>query len=275
MSATDVVIVHELPGRIRLRLGRPPRSVENMIASVHRHEGIGDVAFNPVSRSLLVRYNPTVVNAVEILVRVAIFLSLNLQNASISISQARQGDSLQPIDYYAGSSLALAALSRAAAGPWTQLLEYHSGAATMVSVFKHAWQEVADEGVYHPEVISVMYLINSMLRGKMLTATAITWLATFGRHLLNAAAEQCRLQAAAVASDGNEGYIDVMVQPMRPPQSNPLKLLVAGLGSLIGLEQRDGQDSVFQRISTMSAKHGNVLEGMGKEPQRVYMRLHQ
>lgn len=275
MTATDVVIAHELPGRIRLRLGRPPRSVEEMMASVHRHDGIRDVRFNPVTRSLLVHYNPALVNAVEILVRVAIFLSLNFQNASISISQAAHNDSLQPIDYYAGSSLALAAIARAAAGGWAQALEYHAGAATMVSVLKHAWQEVADEGVYHPEVISVMYLLNSMLRGRALTATAVTWLATFGRHLLSAAGEQCRLQAEAVASDAGEGYIDVMVQPMRAPQANPLRLVVAGLGSFIGLEQRDGQNSILQRVSKMSATHGNVLEGIGREPQRVYMRLNQ
>ncbi len=273
MSAADIVIVHELPGRLRLRLDRPPRNIEDMIASVRRHEGMGDVTFNPVSRSLLVRYNPTLVNAVEILVRVGIFLSLHFQNAGISISHALPTHTLQPIDYYAGSSLVVAALGRAAAGPWAQGLEYHAGAATMVSVFNHAWQEVTDEGVYHPEVISVMYLINSMLRGKMLTATAVAWVATFGRHLLEATDEHCRLQASAVDSEGSEGYIDVMVQPLNPPQANPLKLLVAAMRSFIGLEPPGSTNNILRRIAQMSAKHGNVLEGMGREPQRVYMRL--
>lgn len=275
MSTGDVVIVHELPGRLRLRLGRPPRNIEDMVASVRRHEGIGHVVFSPVTRSLLVRYNPALVNAVEILVRVAIFLSLHFENASVSISHALPSHNLRAIDYYAGSSLVVAALGRAAAGPWAKVLEYHAGAATVVSVFNHAWQEVADEGVYHPEVISVMYLINSMLRGNMLTATAITWAATFGRHLLEATDEHCRLQAAAVDDDGSEAYIDVMVKPMRPPQANPLKLVVAAMGSFIGLEQPGGENNIMRRIANMSANHGNVLEGMGRTPQRVYMRLNQ
>ncbi len=274
MSETDVVIVHELPGRLRLRLRRPPRSIERLLTDVEKHEGIESTSFNRVSRSLLVTFNPVIVTATEIVTRAAVSLSLDYAQAGITISYDARGSSLKPIDYYAGLSLGAATAAKAVGtAQATRIMEYNAGAATMLSVFNHAWMEVTDEGVYHPEVISVMYLINSMLKGNFLTASAVTWLATFGRHLVDSSSESCRLQAAEVEGNDGEGYIDVMVQPLAASQVNPLKLLVTALGNMIGIEQPAGRNRIVGRIAQMSAAHGDVLEGMGRQSNRVYMRL--
>ena len=58
--------VHQLPGRLRVRLpitkGNPALA-EKLASRIHALEGITSVAANPVTGSLLIRYDVSVTNA--------------------------------------------------------------------------------------------------------------------------------------------------------------------------------------------------------------------
>lgn len=279
MKNLGVTIVHSIPGRTRLRLQRPPRDVKHFIEKVSRHEGIEEIRFNPVTLSLLVRYRPSLVSSIEITVRVAISLSIEYKNRQVAIEYQQKGRSLTGIDYYAVSSLFGATLSQVIAkdAMLSTALRYNAGYSTLFAVLRHAANEVRKEGIYDPEVISVVYLINSLVKGNYLPASAITWFVTFGRHLLLPTKENCMLEATPIVDENNKEYIEVIVRPTLDNEldNNPLKLLVVILGRMIGLNVGTHYHSIMEQIEQMARKHGNVLEGMNKKPGPVYLRLTQ
>lgn len=277
MNDLGVLVVHRIPGRIRMRLKRPPRSQNEFIYNIKRHSGIVLVNYTPITKSLLVYYNPSVVSSAEIIVRVGISLSLEYDNAKVDLARIEKGQPLTTMDYYAAASLTGALISKGflLSPAVTKMLEYNAGISTLSAVLRHAWIEVKKEGIYDPEVISVVYLVNSMLKGNFIGASIITWIATFGRHLLVPIEEHCVLEATEFKDEEDKPYVDVIVRHSNPNQldTNPLKLLVIGFGKMIGLNYNKNKMTIFEQVQQMSRKHGNVLEGVGKITTPVYMRL--
>jgi hypothetical protein len=277
MNGLEIHIAHRIPGRIRLRLGRSPRQVDSFITHVAMHKGIEATQYTAITRSLLVIYNPSVVSSTEIIVRVGIALSLEYGNSSVEIVKDDYRHRLAPIDNYAVVSLVLAMVSRSVVlqQPQVKLLDLNAGFATLAAVLRHAWKEVQHEGIYDPEVISVVYLVNSMLKGNYLAASIITWIATFGRHLIVRSDERCGVEAMSVEDVDGRLYVDVVVKPYVEPQiaRSPFKLLVVGLSRLVGLNPKRAQGSLYDQILQMSRRHGHVLEGVDTKPQPIYMRL--
>ncbi len=270
-----IEIVHRLPGRIRMRIDRSPRDINTFISSIKDCEGVEMVSFNTHTRSLLVYYYPSVISYVEIIVRVGIELSMSYNGDSISITNAHGERSLHSIDYYAAASLLTALIGKGITNVATTqtYLDYHAGIATSVAVFKHAWREIKRNGIYDPEVISIVYLLSALLRGNVLTASVITWVATFGRHLAHLEREVCLLDATEVMDEAGLRYVDVTIRSdLGHPASQPFKALVFWLGRMVGLKSGD-QQGLMEQIKLMSKKHGNVLEGVGAVPAPVYMRL--
>lgn len=277
MNDLGVFVVHKIPGRIRMRLKRPPRSQNEFIYNIKRHNGIVIVEYTPITKSLLVYYNPSVVSSAEIIVRVGIALSLEYDNDKVDLARIEKGQPLTTMDYYAASSLIGALISKSFlfSQQGIKLIEYNAGMSTLAAVLRHAWIEVKKEGIYDPEVISVVYLVNSMLKGNFIGASIITWIATFGRHLLAPMEEHCVLEATEFIDDEDKPYVDVIVRHPNPNQINasPLKLLVIGFGKIVGLNHNKNKLTIFEQIQQMSRRHGNVLEGVGRITTPVYMRL--
>lgn len=277
MNDLGVFVVHKIPGRIRMRLKRPPRSQNEFIYNIKRHNGIVIVEYTPITKSLLVYYNPSVVSSAEIIVRVGIALSLEYDNDKVDLARIEKGQPLTTMDYYAASSLIGALISKSFlfSQQGIKLIEYNAGMSTLAAVLRHAWIEVKKEGIYDPEVISVVYLVNSMLKGNFIGASIITWIATFGRHLLAPMEEHCVLEATEFTDDEDKPYVDVIVRHPNPNQINasPLKLLVIGFGKIVGLNHNKNKLTIFEQIQQMSRRHGNVLEGVGQITTPVYMRL--
>lgn len=277
MKDLNVTIVHSLPGRVRLRLARPPRSITKFIDRVKNHDGIEQISFNPVTLSVLVHYRPAVVTASEITVRVGIALSLDYGSRGVNIAYEERTGSLTTLDYYAVSALGAATASSLIAKETvlSTYLRYNAGYSTLLAVLRHAINDVQKEGIYDPEVISVVYLINAIARGNFLWASAITWFVTFGRHLLLPVREICRLEATKVIDETNATYIEVEVRPVRDHKydRNPVRFMVVVMGKVMGMNMDNSNHSIMEQIRQMARKHGNVLEGIGKKPGPVYLRL--
>lgn len=287
MKELSVVISHRIPGRIRLRLLKAPRDASKFISQVRRHEGVNEITYTPITKSLLIYYNPSVVSSTEIIVRVGIAFSLEYGNNPVNIVKIERRHKLTPLDYYAATSLLVATLSKLldfytpgsamqnSGNDVKRILSYNAGISTLLSVLNHAWREVKREGIYDPEVISVVYLFNSMVKGNFLGASLITWGATFGRHLAHPIEEHCLLEANEVIDDKNRPYVDVRVRPISDEElvRNPIKFFVAGLSRLVGTTSSKGHQTIFEQVQQMSRKHGNVLEGISRKPMPVYMRL--
>lgn len=276
MSRLNIKIVHRIPGRLRVRLSRAPSKVDVFLDRVAKHDGIESISFNPVSKSLLAHYTPSVVSSTEILLRMSIALSADHNNRTVQIDERHDTRKMVSIDYYSGGSIVLAALSRLVGLPESsmRLIDYNAGVSTTASVLNHAWMEVKKEGIYDPEVVSVVYLINSLIKGNYLTASAITWIATFGRHLLEPSQESCLIKALEVNQDSDQNYMDVEVRPvvdsLKP--SSSLTLIVHGIARMVGLGPVK-KHSLIDQIKQVSKAHHDVLEGVDSKPSPIYMRL--
>ncbi len=277
MSGLNVKIIHRIQGRLRLRLSRPPAQVDVFLSKIIKHDGIESLSFNPVSKSLLAHYQPSVVSSTEILLRVSIALSVDFGNQVVRIDTHHDSRNLVYLDYYSGASILLAGLSHIVKVSDNTLkwINYNAGYSTAASVLYHAWMEVRKEGLYDPEVVSVVYLINSLIKGNFLTASAITWIATFGRHLLVPLQESCLIKAYEVMSDDEKSYMDVEVTPIieNSSQTHPIRLLVYSIAKMAGFGTVNQGYSLIDQIKHVSKAHHNVLEGIGKKPSPVYMRI--
>ncbi len=290
MNELGIIISHRIPGRLRLKLLRGPRDANKLIHKVRRHEGVNEISYTPITKSLLIFYSPSVISSTEIIVRVGIALSLEYSNSPVNILKMDKKHKLYPLDYYAATSLLVAILSKVfnlysknqtATGSVTAndntstLFSYNAGLSTLLAVLGHAYREVKRDGIYDPEVISVVYLVNSMLKGNFLSAGLITWGATFGRHIAQPIEEHCVLEASEIIDDKGKPYVDVRVKAVVDEEvvRNPVKFFVAGLSRLVGNTYNKEHQTMFEQVQQMSRKHGNVLEGISRKPMPVYMRL--
>lgn len=276
MARLNVQVVHSLPGRLRLKLSNPPLKIDSFLLRVKKHEGIEMLSFNPISRSLLAIYVPSLISATEILLRVTIALSVEFNGSEIKMDIKTDTRPLNGLDYYSGMSILVAGIAKLLNLPPQSLkwLNYNAGFSTTGSVLKHAWLEVKKDGIYDPEVVSVVFLINSLFKGNVLIASAITWIATFGRHLLEPMGESCLLKAQEVKSDSKKSYIDVQVREIDEisRKDYPIKVLVHGLAKIVGVNPMD-KKKLIDQIKRVSKAHHDVLEGVGKKSSPVYMRI--
>ena len=66
----------------------------------------------------------------------------------------------------------------------TGISRWFSTGATLAAVIEHAHQELELKGTFDPEVMSVVYLINSIGKTNSVQASLVAWAATFGCHLI-------------------------------------------------------------------------------------------
>lgn len=70
-------------------------------------------------------------------------------------------------------------------GQVQEFLKWLATGTTVGAIVEHGYSEMRQRGTIDPEVMSIMYLINSIGKeGNMLNASLVTWITTFGRHIL-------------------------------------------------------------------------------------------
>lgn len=259
-----VTVAHELPGRIRLRLSRPSLTPAALEQAVGSHPGFTSVGCSPISGSVLVHHEPDVVRREEVLFRVALAFSLEHGGATVRLLPQGAHEEMSDSAYGAAAALLVAAIGRwfAPTRGATRWLEGGASLLTAWSVVQHGADELRQRGHFDPEVLSLAYLLVSLLRGQPLAAAALTWLATFGRHLASPRQRGVLLSPEALGA-GQPGYRVVM----RPASAQPGQrswrdllpaLLRYGLGGMSSIE-----DSLLQRVRELSSDHDDVLEGLG------------
>ena len=66
----------------------------------------------------------------------------------------------------------------------TAFTRWLSTGATLAAVVEHGYQELHVRGSFDPEVMSIVYLINSVGKPGAVRASLLAWIITFGRHLI-------------------------------------------------------------------------------------------
>ena len=237
------------------------------------------ISFSPATRSILARFHPHEISQEEILLRIAFHLSLDCGFAPVRLLA---GPERRPA--LAGSaavSAALLALSlvlrglKMAKGPPTRW-DWLAGLGTAWAVVDHAWDELRERRTFDPEVLSLAYLVTAFVRGNFLTASVVTWLASFGRHLV--ALPPAGVQVRPVEVRGRAGgqlRYEVLIGPDAdaPEQVRLLSALQGLLKYAITGGGAHPFRTLLEELRDVSKVHGEVLEGFGQMPQGIPIRF--
>lgn len=276
----SVTVVHSVPGRVRMRLSHPPSGESGLIDFVREHPGMGSAFFTTRTGSFLVHFDPHAITTEEITLRTAFGYAIDQGNRPVRLLAAPEHVTLQDSAVLAGIGLSTAFAMRwlGPAKKATPGLAWLAGLGTAWSVLDHGWRELRGRGYFDPEVLALAYLAAAFLRGNVLTASAVTWAATFGRHLIEVPSTGVLVESVAQpTAAGQEPRHELVVGP-DPDAPDRLRLgLVGFLNSALRYAMTGGGAhgirSFWEELRDVSRVHGQVLEGFGQHRGGIPVRF--
>ena len=264
-----VTVVHSLPGRVRARLSVAPRDVQRMLAGVREHPGMESISFTPVTNSVLARFNPHAIS------RRKSYCASPFSSRWIAAwragpalggarAAARAGRRRRRFRRGAGR-FACRSRTENGRGRSPTRWDWLAGLGTAGAVIDHAWKELRERGTFDPEVLSLAYLVTAFFRGNLLTASVVTWLASFGRHLVAVppAGVQVRLVEVNGRGNGRSGYEMVIGPDVDAPERARMLGALQALLKYCNYRRRRLMPSaaLLEELRDLSKVHGEVLEG--------------
>jgi hypothetical protein len=272
-----VTIEHELPGRLRLRLSHDLEKPGRVRRLVAEHAGVGEAEYTPLSRSMLVRFDAGHISTEEIVIRVAMGLSLENDNAGIRVLTRPPVREMTDSAFWSGIVL-LAALTLRLLGQTagaSMLVQRTASVVTAGAALYHGWLDYRNRGNFDPEVLTVTYLLTALLRGNALPAAAFTWISTFGRHLIRLPARGIVVRPARIGRERAHARFEVVVTPDPTP---PDKMSFFGFLPSMLLQALTGKAPVqhvsfMEDIRQVARMHDQVLEGVSEFRRGIPLRV--
>jgi hypothetical protein len=260
----SVTIGHTIPGRLRVHLSIAPPDPEGFIASIKGHAGLDQVAYTPVTRSVLTRFDPWQITREEVVMRIALALSLCHGETPVQVFRKPESEVLTNTAAAAGLVTG-AAVARQwlSGGSKATLFAKLAALATGGAIVEHGWRETREQGYFDPEVLSLTYLAAALLRGDYARGAFITWMIAFGRHLLAAAPEGVEIRPMRRESDdGSPPRYEIAIVPGVSQQA-PLFQVLQSFVRYFAADGGPGQAGLIKELRTVSSAHGEMVEGLG------------
>ncbi|SHE90408.1 hypothetical protein [Clostridium fallax] len=216
MKNPTMVIVHRLTNRLRVKLSHPLKNILESKDMIKEHKGIKFVKYNSITKSLLINFDEFEIKSEEVLIRIAIVYSKSYGYNPINIVSNCPKREMPMLSYYSIAAILGATLSKFILWPKNvqEFLNWIAVGTTIGAIGEHAYSEINEKGTVDPEVMSVMYLVNSIRKGNFIAPSAVTWLTTFGRHILNTSYDEIILKVDEIRNVcSGETYYNVSVFP--------------------------------------------------------------
>lgn len=233
------------------------------------HAGVVSAVYSQHTTNLLVRYDPKEIALEEIILRTALCLSADYQLQPIMIKTTSVRTSLSALSLFSGLSLLVAHTLSLLAGRDKSLsvLKVICGLGTTAAVSEHIYLDLKEKGHFHPEVLSIGYLLSSFLRGNVLKGATTAWMMTFARHLLEPPNKVLKLEAKAMepACDSQQCEYEARISRELTTPKGAMGMLSQLPNLLLGMYtdmQLTAEDQIFKEIQKLSREHEDVLEGL-------------
>ena len=233
------------------------------------HSGIASVVYTAPTSNLLVVYDPEQIASEEIILRTALCLSADYELKPITINTSRDRTTLSMLSVFSGLSLLLAHTLSLFAVKTKSLaaLQVVCGLGTTAAVSEHIYLDLKDKGHFHPEVLSIGYLLSSFLRGNALKGATTAWIMTFARHLLEPPNKVLKLEAKAMAPscDAQQCEYEAKISRELKTHKGAMGVISQLPNLLLGMYtdmQLTAEDRIFKEIQKLSRDHDDVLEGL-------------
>ncbi len=180
-GALHFEVMHSIPGRLRIHLEKP-------ITSTEAFEGVDGVTrcrYNPRIQTFLCQYDPVRISEERVIQSMSAIYAGQVGTELLHVKRSEEsGFSMSPSGALALALIGVDGALKLAGSTLTGVSGWLSTGATMAAVVEHAYQELQLRGSFDPEVMSVVYLINSIGKTNSFQASLVAWAATFGRHLI-------------------------------------------------------------------------------------------
>ena len=277
MQEPTITIVHTLEGRVRLHLSQPLMDSRLMAQDVKKHPGIHSVSYSAVTKTVLVKFDSRWIRLEEIIIRISLVLSRDYDLMPVRILPNSPERELTDSAFISAFLLAGAFFMRLL--PWAtgsqRVVEWIAGVGTAGAVLEHGWQDIRQAGSFHPEILSVIYLLISFIKGNFLPAAVVSWATSFGRHLISSPPQGLKFQAVETKSDELDvpAYeVNVSADRAGSTRMSLLRFLPTALmGALTGGRFDEGH--LLDQVREVSQSHDQTLEGLGKLQEGISLRI--
>lgn len=188
MNNPTIVIAHKLDNRVRFKLSLPLKNAKETASFLREYYGIQSFEYNDVTRSVLIYFNPSKVELNEVMMRLSVSYSKQYEMIPINIFIAKSKRKTSLV-YFSLINIAVAGLVKRLTNfksdEIVNFLSWSAVGTTALAILDHGYTEVKQQGSFDPELVSSVYLVNAVRTGKPLTGSLITWIAAFGRHILD------------------------------------------------------------------------------------------
>ena len=180
-GAVHFEVLSAFRGRVRVQLEQP---LENE-AAFAQIPGVRAIRYNARIRTLLCEYDADVIGEEMLIVRLGAVYASQTKATLLHVKRSEEeGFSMAPTGYLALMCIALDGAMSLTASPFTTLTHWVATGATVAAVVEHGYRELSLRGSFDPEVMSIVYLINSVGKPGAVRASLLAWIITFGRHLV-------------------------------------------------------------------------------------------
>lgn len=216
MSYPTILMVHNIEGRIRVKISHPIIDINEAEKFIKQTNGITYFRYNEQIKSILIKYESSSISVENVILKLAILMSKIYGFSKVRFISDYHKSDMPLLSYYSIICILGANLVKFLS-PENQaqdFLNWIATGSTIGAIAEHAYSEINEKGTIDPEVMSVMYLINSVGKGNMVNASLITWITTFGRHILKKSHESFIIKVEKIqAQCSQEPCYDVSVLP--------------------------------------------------------------
>lgn len=265
----QLIITHRLPGRLRLCLSHPPHNTTETVGMVLGHPAVRSAVYTELTSNLLILFDAENVSIEEIILRTALCLSADQQFKPIVIKTTDSGTPLSPLSIIAGLSILVSHLFNLFSGKAKSRSTFDiiSGVSTAAAVSEHIYLDMTGKAGFHPEILSIGYLLSSFLRGNVIRGATTTWIMTFARHLLEPPTKVLKIEASAVdpSCDADECAYEASIFRELAIRTGTMDILSRLPYLLLGMytnTQLTAEDRIFKEIQKLSRDNDDILAGL-------------
>ncbi len=272
----SIHVLHNLPGRVRIKFSRSLKAAEKLKDHVMEHEGIESMDYSDITSTMLVKYNNQIVELQEIMIRVSVAYSIENEMTPVKLTQKPAHNFITLKGIISGLSIISSALANMVSpmARFRKTLDWLSVITTSAAVFEHAGYDYRKKGSVDPEVFSLVFLAHWAISGRnMLLPSALTWVATFGRHFSPQEGEGILLEINKTGQEEKQAYYEVNVDKLDTKGSY---IDVLNIFAEKFLSSETGFDNtIFEESKSLLKKHHKSLEGIGDKADGIVLHFNQ
>jgi hypothetical protein len=266
MSDPKISILHRLPGRLRLRVIPMPENTNRFEKELRKHPGIDFFQATPRTSSVLIRFDRYEIVEAEVVIRLALSLSVAKDLNPVRIERSDETGALDPMA--AASGLLLFGIGVLRYMPSlrqrTALLDMIAAAGTGASILAHTVEELKEDGTFHPETLSVIYMMVSLAHGRGFSGSLLSWLTSFGRHFKGRFVNELIMHAEPQQSrfGRRKRYSISLKSGNRRLYRNFVLRFIPALIAHAITGGSPGSNGMIVEVEEVSENHGYMLEGL-------------